>query len=124
MSKNALAGKSFHQGNVSNGGESRRACRKGSAFVNGPFVVTPKKPAPNAKPTALPPQSPDNKTRLEAVKIVAADSEGLPVARQISIRANFVTLAEERKAMMLKSAAVQEALRELAEGENICEQTR
>lgn len=57
----------------------------------------------------------DNKARLEAIKVVAAYSEGLPVQRQINIQADFKSLGEERKALMLGSSAVQEALKELDE---------
>ncbi len=66
---------------------------------------------------------PDNKARLEAIKIVAAYSEGLPVARQLSIQADFKSLSEERKEAMLQSSAVQEALREIAESQNVKELT-
>lgn len=56
---------------------------------------------------------PDNKARMDAAKFVTAMVEGLPVARQINIQADFKSLDDERKALLLGSSAVQEALEDL-----------
>jgi len=55
----------------------------------------------------------DNKTRLEAIKIVAAYSEGLPVARQLQIHADFKDLDQEKRELLLGAEAVLDALDEL-----------
>ena len=58
---------------------------------------------------------PDNRTRLEAVKVVAAYTDGTPIARQFVITGDFRDLDAEKRAVLLDSPAVQEALRELEE---------
>jgi hypothetical protein len=61
---------------------------------------------------------PDNRARLEAVKIVAAYSEGLPVARQMVVNADFRDLDAEKRELLMGSSAVMEALGDLQnEGE-------
>lgn len=55
----------------------------------------------------------DNKTRLEAVKVVAAYTEGLPIQRQVQITGDFKDLTAETKNVLLGSSAVLEALADL-----------
>lgn len=58
---------------------------------------------------------PDNRTRLEAIKVIAAYSEGLPVARQMVVYGDFKDLDEEKRALLMGSRAMQEALADLDE---------
>ena len=78
--------------------------------VNLPGEVRDGKPVPGGQEVQF---VADNKARLEAVKVVAAYTEGLPVARQINIQADFQSLDDERRALLMGSSAVQEALGEL-----------
>ncbi len=80
--------------------------------VNLPGSVEEGKPVPGGQEVQF---VPDNKARLEAIKVVAAYTEGLPVARQINVQADFRTLDDERRLALLGSSAVQEALAEFAE---------
>ena len=55
----------------------------------------------------------DNRTQLEAIKVVAAYSEGLPVARQMVISGDFKDLDADQRDVLLGSASVQDALSEV-----------
>ena len=62
---------------------------------------------------------PDNRARLEAVKIVAAYTEGTPVARVAVMHADFKDLDAEKRAVLMGSSAVQEALADMDESEEL-----
>ena len=64
---------------------------------------------------------PDNRTRLEAIKVVAAYSEGTPIARQMVLHGDFKDLDAEKRAVMLGSSAVQEALMDLEDSSTALE---
>ena len=57
---------------------------------------------------------PDNKTRLEAIKVVAAYTEGLPVARQMIVH-DFLDLNAAKRELLLSDPVIQESLDELNE---------
>jgi hypothetical protein len=59
---------------------------------------------------------PDNKIRLEAVRLVAAYNEGTPVQRQVIMHGDcFRDLEGEKRALLMSIPAMQETLAELEE---------
>ena len=58
---------------------------------------------------------PDHKSRLEAVKFMAAYTEGLPVARQMVLHGDFKDLDADQRDVLLGSPSVLEVLGEMEE---------